>query len=92
MWHLKDSNFITTELLFNLFEQYGRGVSFDIENYQIDGKDIECSIINVERLIDVEDKTYCLYEPLNHTFIANGVMTGNCIEINIPTNANEIAQ
>lgn len=92
VWHLKDSNFITTELLFNLFEQYGHGVSFDIENYQIDGKDIDCSIINVERLIDVEDKTYCLYEPLNHTFIANGVMTGNCIEINIPTNANEIAQ
>ena len=29
---------------------------------------------------DMTDTVYCMNEPINHTFIANGVITGNCSE------------
>ena len=32
-------------------------------------------------LLKHQEQTYCLTEPKNHTFIANGVLTGNCGEI-----------
>ena len=28
----------------------------------------------------IADKVYCMNEPYNHTFIANGILTGNCAE------------
>jgi ribonucleotide reductase alpha subunit len=33
-----------------------------------------------------EEETFCLNEPKNHTFIANGVITGNCGEIILKSN------
>ena len=39
-------------------------------------------IITVEKIeVGLTENTYCLTEPKNNTFIANGVITGNCAEI-----------
>lgn len=40
-------------------------------------------VVSVEYIGKV-DKVYCLTEPHNHTFIANGVITGNCGEQPLP--------
>ena len=40
-------------------------------------------VVSVEYIGKV-DKVYCLTEPYNHTFIANGVITGNCGEQPLP--------
>lgn len=40
-------------------------------------------VVSVE-YIGKADKVYCLTEPYNHTFIANGVITGNCGEQPLP--------
>lgn len=45
------------------------------------------SIIDENRF----DDTYCLNEPINHTVIFNGILTGNCTEITLNTNKDEIA-
>lgn len=42
----------------------------------------ENTILSVTELSSKED-TYCFNEPLNHTGIFNGILTGNCSEINI---------
>lgn len=36
-------------------------------------------VVSIEKAETV-DKVYCMNEPKNHTFIANGVITGNCAE------------
>lgn len=56
--------------------------------------DINLSIFNQDetriiQVVSVEyvgkaEKVYCLTEPYNHTFIANGVITGNCGEQPLP--------
>lgn len=40
-------------------------------------------VVSVE-YVGKADKVYCLSEPYNHTFIANGVITGNCGEQPLP--------
>ena len=47
--------------------------------------------VTVEGVWELEEKedTYCCNEPLKHTVIFNGVMTGNCIEIALPSNEDE---
>lgn len=37
------------------------------------------SIVSIDEA-EVADTVYCMNEPKNHTFIANGVLTGNCAE------------
>jgi len=37
--------------------------------------------------ISFPEETYCLTEPKNNTFIANGVLTGNCAEIILRPNS-----
>lgn len=37
------------------------------------------TVTNIEE-IGIAEKVYCMNEPYNHTFIANGVLTGNCAE------------
>ncbi len=42
--------------------------------------------IKVESIEDagIADNVYCMNEPYNHTFIANGILTGNCAEEPLP--------
>lgn len=42
--------------------------------------------IKVESIEDagIADNVYCMNEPYNHTFIANGLLTGNCAEEPLP--------
>lgn len=37
------------------------------------------TIIKIEES-GIADKVYCMNEPYNHTFVANGILTGNCAE------------
>lgn len=48
-------------------------------------------IITVKELIDEGrfDDTYCVNEPKNHKAVFNGILTGNCNEIMLPTNSDE---
>lgn len=41
-------------------------------------------IQSIEKISDLHD-TYCFNEPINNTGIFNGILTGNCAEINIYT-------
>lgn len=47
------------------------------------------SIVSIQELKDKHD-TYCFNEPMFHRGILNGVITGNCNEINIYTDRNNI--
>ena len=42
--------------------------------------------IKIESIEDagIADNVYCMNEPYNHTFIANGLLTGNCAEEPLP--------
>lgn len=42
------------------------------------------SIVSIEPLLTTED-TYCVNEPKLHRVIFNGLLTGNCMEIALPT-------
>lgn len=43
--------------------------------------------IKIESILDEGryDDTYCLNEPINHTVMFNGILTGQCLEIDLPT-------
>lgn len=45
---------------------------------------LPCEIESIEELEGLHD-TYCVNEPLRHKVIFNGILTGNCSEINLPT-------
>ena len=40
-------------------------------------------VVNIEP-VGVAETVYCMNEPINHTFIANGCITGNCAEEPLP--------
>jgi ribonucleotide reductase alpha subunit len=42
-------------------------------------------VVNIKLYQGTVEKVYCLTEPKNHTFIANGILVGNCGEIPILT-------
>lgn len=45
----------------------------------------DVSVIEISSQKEQEDIVYCIYEPIRHSFVANGVLTGNCGEIPILT-------
>jgi ribonucleotide reductase alpha subunit/predicted RNA-binding Zn-ribbon protein involved in translation (DUF1610 family) len=51
--------------------------------YLPDGAEISCTVNNIKDFNFVSPTVYCLNEPKNHSFVANGVMVGNCGEIPI---------
>lgn len=53
-------------------------------------KELEVSVVSVEETGRIS-KTYCFNEPLRHTGVLNGVLTGNCNEITLVSNEEEIA-
>lgn len=42
------------------------------------------TVTGIEKLDYKADIVYCMNEPYNHTFIANGIITGNCAEEPLP--------
>lgn len=42
------------------------------------------TVYKVEEMVETES-TYCVNEPIRHKVIFNGVLTGNCMEIALPT-------
>lgn len=78
-WHTKNGIITTKELISGETE---------LVNYTLPDNNITTTGIKViyQRQLPPE-KTYCLTEPKNHTFIANGVITGNCGEIVLQSNS-----
>lgn len=63
-------------------------IGFTIKHFMgIDGYLKEnIKITNIKRIENAE-KVYCFTEPINHTGVFNGIMTGQCGEVLLPPNA-----
>jgi ribonucleotide reductase alpha subunit len=46
-------------------------------------------VLFVDEDCERDDDTYCVNEPLEHKVVFNGLLTGNCSEINLPTSSDE---
>ena len=79
--------------------EFNKLVNFKLETKVIE--DITASVsssedINYVTVVEVKDNgistaTYCGNEPKRHKLMFNGVLTGNCTEIMLPTSNNETA-
>lgn len=52
--------------------------------HYVKSKYVQPTVISVEKLDRIED-TYCFNEPIRHRGIFNGVYTGQCVEVMVPT-------
>jgi ribonucleotide reductase alpha subunit len=79
-FYLETSDDINKEVRANELQ-----VSDVIQRYVIDGEII--SGVTVTKIEDLgrTDDTYCVNEPKRHKVIFNGIITGNCQEITLPT-------
>ena len=88
----------TVRLLINgnsLYKLSQLGLKCNRLKWNVTKPNRECSqfikIQSVEELDGLHD-TYCFNEPINHTGMFNGILTGNCIEVTQVTKANYTAQ
>lgn len=86
VFDLNDTNILFTKFnLLNLIEKH----AYSLNNHNTDFNEKDVVIESIEELEELCD-TYCFNEPINHTGIFNGIITGNCSEITIYTDKDNI--
>ena len=89
-WYFKDSeNFVETKDILSARETIDWKYIPEARLYHGDNEApeyISDTVLRVEKLPDLYD-TYCCTEPKKHTVIFNGIITGQCAEIALPTEA-----
>jgi ribonucleotide reductase alpha subunit len=65
-------------------------LNFKVLYYYNDFRTVLLRVVKVTKL-DRRDNTYCFIEPYNNTGVFNGVITGQCSEIILPTDENRTA-
>ena len=86
LFHNKKINYILSFNAFDTYKLIHLGMRLKILKYNGSSPYYyhrpENTITSITYL-DKKEDTYCFNEPINHTGIFNGILTGNCSEINI---------